>query len=57
MGISPANTLDGCDGEGNLPPTINVRVENTKDVLELLRNYQRLQRKDRTGSIAIHLAS
>lgn len=43
--------LDGCDGEGNLPPTINVRVENTKDVLELLRNDQRLQRNNRTNTV------
>lgn len=35
--------LDGSDGEGNLPPTINVRVENTKNVLELLRDDQRLK--------------
>lgn len=35
--------LDGSDGEGNLPPTIDVRVENTKNVLELLRDDQRLK--------------
>lgn len=37
--------LDGGDGEGDLPPTVDVRVENTKDVLELLWNDERLQRK------------
>lgn len=35
--------LDGSDGEGDLPPTIDVRVENTKNVLELLRDDQRLK--------------
>lgn len=35
--------LDGSDGEGDLPPAIDVRVENTEDVLELLRNDQRLK--------------
>lgn len=35
--------LDGCDGEGDLPPTIDVRVQNTKNVLELLRDDQRLK--------------
>lgn len=37
--------LDGSDGEGDLPPTIDVRVENTKNVLELLRDDQRLKRQ------------
>merc|ERR1712142_276904 len=41
MGIASANTLNGSDGEGALPPSINIRVENTKDVLELLRDDQR----------------
>lgn len=41
---SPEGTyLDGGDGEGDLPPTIDVRVENTKNVLELLRDDQRLK--------------
>lgn len=35
--------LDGSDGEGDLPPSIDVRVENTKNVLELLRDDQRLK--------------
>lgn len=35
--------LDGSDGEGDLPPAIDVRVENTKNVLELLRDDQRLK--------------
>lgn len=38
--------LDGSDGEGDLPPTIDVRVENTKNVLELLRDDQRLKTQD-----------
>merc|ERR550525_1296224 len=33
-------TLDGCDGEHNLAPSINVGVEHTQNVLELFRNYQ-----------------
>lgn len=37
--------LNGSDGEGNLPPTIDVRVENTKNVLELLGDDQRLETK------------
>lgn len=35
--------LDGSDGEGDLPPAIDVRVENTKNVLELLGDDQRLE--------------
>lgn len=35
--------LDGSDGEGDLPPAINVRVQDTKNVLELLRDDQRLR--------------
>ena len=38
--------LDGSDGEGDLPPTIDVRVENTKNVLELLRDDKRLKTED-----------
>lgn len=38
--------LDGGDGEGDLPPAIDVRVENTKNVLELLRDDQRLKTRD-----------
>ena len=37
--------LDSCDGKRDLPPAINVRVENTKNVLELFRNDQRLEMK------------
>ena len=37
--------LNGSDGEGNLPPTIDIRVENTKNVLELLGDDQRLETK------------
>lgn len=40
--------LDGCDGEGDLPPTIDVRVQNTKNVLELLRDDQRLKHNTHT---------
>lgn len=39
----PMSYLDGRDGKRNLPPSINVRVENTKNVLELFRNDQRLK--------------
>lgn len=39
---SKKSHLDGSDGEGDLPSAIDVRVENTKNVLELLRNDQRL---------------
>lgn len=41
MSVTSANTLDGSDGEGDLPPTIDVRVQDTKNVLELLRDDQR----------------
>lgn len=37
--------LDGSDGKGNLPSAIDVRVENTKDMLELLGDDQRLKNK------------
>lgn len=43
--------LDGSDGEGNLPPAINVRVQNTKNVLELLRDDQRLKGKTKKRNI------
>ena len=36
--------LDGRDGEGDLPPAIDIRVENTKNVLELLWDDERLRR-------------
>jgi len=38
--------LDGGDGEGDFPPAIDVRVKNTKNVLELLRNDQRLKTQE-----------
>lgn len=44
----PQTHLDGCDGKRYLPPPINVRVENTKNVLELFRNDQRLEKKHQT---------
>lgn len=46
---SSVTHLDGGDGEGDLPPAIDVRVENTKNVLELLRNDQRLEPETDTG--------
>ena len=40
--------LDGSHGKSDLNPAIDVRVHNTKNVLELLGEYQRLQvRKDK----------
>ena len=39
--------LDGCQSEGNLSPTINVRVHHTQNVLELLWDYQRLGEKSK----------
>lgn len=37
--------LDSSDGEGDLPPSIDVCVQNTKNVLELLRNNQSLDKQ------------
>lgn len=48
--------LDGSDGEGDLPPSIDVRVENTKNVLELLGDDQRLKTQDTKVSF-IHVFS
>ena len=36
-GETDTNTLDATDGEGHLPLSLNVGVEETDDVLELLR--------------------
>lgn len=43
VGISATDTLDGSHGEHHLPFAIDVRAENTKNVLELLRDYERLE--------------
>jgi len=37
--------LDGSDGKCDFASSVNVRVENTKDVLELLWNDERLREK------------
>lgn len=44
----PETHLDGCDGKCYLSPPINVRVEDTKNMLELFRNDQRLEKKHQT---------
>lgn len=54
----PETHLDGCDGKRYLPPPINVRVENTKNVLELFRNDQRLEISINKGvnpTVPVHL--
>lgn len=43
VGITATNTLDGGHGDGNLAFTIDVRIHDTKDVLKLLWNDQRLE--------------
>lgn len=53
---TPAH-LDGGDGEGDLPPTINVRVENTKDVLELLWDHERLLEGKKSKAIKTQTSS
>lgn len=41
VGVSPANTLDGCNSEHNIAFAINVGVHNTQDVLKVGRKNQR----------------
>jgi len=41
IGVSSANTLDGSQGIHGIGFTINIRVEHTKNVLEVGGNYQR----------------
>ena len=49
MGAHRGSYLDGSDGEGDLPPSIDVRVENTENVLELLGDDQRLKKEETTS--------
>ena len=39
MSISPPHALNGSDGEGYFPPPIDVGVEYSQNVLELLRDH------------------
>ena len=41
VGITTTNTLDGGDGEHDVPLTINVGVHHTQNVLERWGNNQR----------------
>ena len=41
VGITTTNTLDGGDGEHDVPLTINVGVHHTQNVLERWGNHQR----------------
>lgn len=55
IGITTADTFDGGHGNGNLTFTIDIRIHDTKDVLKLFRNYQRLQKLERSKiRIAAH---
>jgi hypothetical protein len=39
MSIAPPHTLNGSDGEGYFPPPIDVGVDYSQNVLELLRDH------------------
>jgi hypothetical protein len=41
IGVTATNTLDGSDGEHDVPLAVNVGVHNTQNVLERGRDYQR----------------
>ena len=41
VGVSSTDTLDGGEGEHDVPLAVDVRVHHTKDVLEVLRDDQR----------------
>ena len=41
VGVTTTNTLNGGDGEHDVPLTINIGVHNTQNVLERWGNYQR----------------
>lgn len=42
VGVTTTNTFDGCHRNSNFAVTINVRIHDTKNVLKLLWNNQRL---------------
>lgn len=50
VGVAAADTLDGGEREHDLLLAIDVGVEQTQDVLELLPRDQRLHANARTGS-------
>ena len=41
VGVTTTNTLDGGDGEHDVPLTIDIRVHNTQNVLKGWRDDQR----------------
>ena len=41
VGESPADTLDGGDGEHGVPLSLQVGVHHTQNVLEVVGRYQR----------------
>ena len=41
VGVTTSNSLDGGHGEHDARLTVDVRVQNTKNVLEVWRNNQR----------------
>lgn len=45
VGITATHTLDGSHGDANLALTIDVRIHDTKNVLELLWDHERLQKR------------
>lgn len=47
VGEATANTLDGGERKHNLLLTIDIRVENTKNMLEILVCDQRLRMKSK----------
>ncbi len=41
VGVTAADTLDGREGEHDVPLAIDVRVHHTQDVLEVGRHHER----------------
>lgn len=42
IGVPPAHTLDCSHGKHDFSVTVNIRAHDTKNVLELLGDYERL---------------
>lgn len=51
VGVTATNTLDCSHSEHDFPVTIDIRAHDTKNVLELLGNYERLESSEGLVSI------
>ncbi|EZA49600.1 hypothetical protein X777_12145 [Ooceraea biroi] len=49
IGVTPTNTFDRSHGKHDFSITIDIRAHDTKNVLKLLRNHERLQQQQMYG--------